>query len=147
MLLPSLPPVNIHGPNNWAATIPAIEMTHEKIAETVEKYAMAAFRMKQAGMNVVLVHGGHGNLISQFASKLYNKRTDEYGGSLENRARFAIEVCKAIREKCGPDFVIDFRISADEIAEEGMHFEETLDFIELIKPYIDIINVSCRFAQ
>ena len=122
--------------------IPAIEMTHEKIAETVEKYAMAAFRMKQAGMNIVLVHGGHGNLISQFASRLYNKRTDEYGGSLENRARFAIEVCKAIREKCGEDFVIDYRISADEIAEDGMHFEETLDFIELIKPYIDIINVS-----
>ncbi|NLN07561.1 MAG: FAD-dependent oxidoreductase [Firmicutes bacterium] len=122
--------------------IPAIEMTHEKIAETVEKYAMAAYRMKQAGMKICLVHGGHGNLISQFTSPLYNKRTDEYGGSLENRARFAIEVCQAIREKCGPDFVIDFRISADEIAPEGMHFEETLELIGLLKDHIDILNVS-----
>ncbi|HHU29261.1 MAG: FAD-dependent oxidoreductase [Bacillota bacterium] len=122
--------------------IPAIEMTHEKIAETVEKYAMAAYRMQQAGMNICLVHGGHGNLISQFTSPLYNKRTDEYGGSLENRARFAIEVCKAIREKCGPNFIIDFRISADEIAPEGMHFPETLELIGILKDYIDMLNVS-----
>ena len=124
------------------APIPAIEMTHEKIAETVEKYAMAAYRMQQAGMNICLVHGGHGNLISQFTSPLYNNRTDEYGGSLENRARFAIEVCKAIREKCGPNFIIDFRISADEIAPEGMHFPETLELIGILKDYIDMLNVS-----
>lgn len=122
--------------------IPAIEMTHEKIKETVEKYALAAQRMKRAGMDICLVHGGHGNLISQFTSPLYNHRTDEYGGSTENRARFAIEVCDAIREKCGEDFVIEFRISADEIAEEGMHFDETLELIGYLKDHIDIIHVS-----
>lgn len=123
-------------------TIPAIEMTHEKIAETVEKYADAAVRMKRAGMDICLVHGGHGNLISQFTSPLYNHRTDEYGGSTENRARFAIEVCDAIRRKVGENFVIEFRISADEIAEEGMHFEETLELIGLLKDHIDILHVS-----
>ena len=122
--------------------IASIEMSHEKIKETVEKFGNAAARMKRAGMDVVLVHGGHGNLISQFTSPLYNKRTDEYGGSLENRARFAIEVCDSIREKAGEDFVIEFRISADEIAEEGMHFDETLKLIGLLKDHIDIIHVS-----
>ena len=122
--------------------IPSIEMTHEKIAETVEKYAMAAYRMKQAGMDIVLVHGGHGNLISQFTSSLYNKRTDEYGGSTENRARFAIEVCEAIRKKCGENFVIEMRISADEIAEEGMRLKETLELIGFLKPHIDIAHIS-----
>ena len=122
--------------------IPAIEMTHEKIKETVDKYAMAAWRMQRAGMDIVLVHGGHGNLISQFTSPLYNHRTDEYGGSTENRARFAVEVCKAIHEKCGENFVIEFRISADEIAEEGMHFDETLELMGYLKDHVDIMHVS-----
>ncbi len=124
------------------APIPAIEMTHEKIAETINKFAMAAFHMKMAGMDICLVHGGHGNLISQFTSPLYNKRQDEYGGSIENRARFATEVCEAIRKKVGPNFVIEFRISADEIAPEGMHFDETLRLIDLLKDKIDIMHVS-----
>ena len=122
--------------------IPAIEMSHEKIRETIEKYAEAARRMKQAGMDICLVHGGHGNLISQFTSPLYNHRSDEYGGSTEKRARFAIEVCDAIREKCGENFVIEFRISADEIAEGGMHFDETLELIGYLKDHIDILHVS-----
>lgn len=119
-----------------------VEMTKNKIKETVEKYANAALRMQKAGIDIVMVHGGHGNLISQFTSPMYNHRTDEYGGSLENRARFAIEVCQAIREKCGERFVIEYRISADEIDEKGMHFDETLKLIGLIKPYIDILHVS-----
>ena len=127
---------------NGRDPIPCIEMTKEKIAETVEKYGMAAERMKRAGMDIVLVHGGHGNLISQFTSPLYNKRTDEYGGSTEKRARFAIEVCDSIRRHCGKNFVIEFRISADEIADEGMHFEETLELIGYLKDHIDILHVS-----
>jgi 2,4-dienoyl-CoA reductase-like NADH-dependent reductase (Old Yellow Enzyme family)/thioredoxin reductase len=122
--------------------IPAIEMTHEKIAETVNKFAMAAYRMKMAGMDICLVHGGHGNLISQFTSPMYNLRQDEYGGSTEKRARFAIEICDAIRKKCGPDFVIEFRISADEIHPTGMHFDETLRLIEYLQDHIDILHVS-----
>ncbi len=124
------------------APIAAIEMTHEKIAETVDKFAMACSRMKQAGMDICLVHGGHGNLISQFTSPLYNKRQDEYGGTTEKRARFAIEVCDAIRKKVGPNFVIEYRISADEIAPEGMHFDETLKLIEYLQDHVDIMHVS-----
>jgi 2,4-dienoyl-CoA reductase-like NADH-dependent reductase (Old Yellow Enzyme family)/thioredoxin reductase len=124
------------------APIPAIEMTHEKIAETVNKFAMACSRMQQAGMDIALIHGGHGNLISQFMSPLYNKRQDEYGGTTEKRARFAIEVCDAIRKKVGANFVIEFRISADEIAPEGVHFDETLKMIEYLQDHIDILHVS-----
>ena len=135
------------GERAWAAAhgrdpIPCIEMTKEKIDETVNKFGDAAAMMKRAGMDICLVHGGHGNLISQFTSPLYNHRTDEYGGSLENRARFAIEVCDNIRQKCGENFVIEFRISADEIAEEGMHFDETLELIGMLKDHIDIVHVS-----
>jgi 2,4-dienoyl-CoA reductase-like NADH-dependent reductase (Old Yellow Enzyme family)/NADPH-dependent 2,4-dienoyl-CoA reductase/sulfur reductase-like enzyme len=119
-----------------------IEMTQQKIDETVEKYASAAFQMKRAGMDIALVHGGHANLIAQFTSQLYNRRTDGYGGSTKNRARFAVEVCQAIREKCGEDFVIEYRISADEIAEEGMRFKETLELIGYLEEYIDIVHCS-----
>ncbi len=122
--------------------VPTIEMDHAKIKETVEKYAAAAFRCKRAGFKMCMIHGGHGNLISQFASTLYNKRKDGYGGSLQNRARFAIEVLDRVRQLCGEEFVIEFRISADEIHPDGMHFEETLKFIELIQHKVDILHVS-----
>ncbi len=122
--------------------VPTVEMDQAKIKETVEKYAVAAHRCRRAGFKICMIHGGHGNLISQFASALYNKRKDEYGGSLENRARFALETLDRVRELCGEDFVIEYRISADEIHPEGMHFEETLQFIELIQKKVDILHVS-----
>lgn len=122
--------------------IPTVEMDRAKIAETVEKYAAAAYRSKRAGCQMCMIHGGHGNLISQFASPLYNKRTDEYGGSLENRARFTIEVLDRVRARCGENFVIEFRISADEIHPDGMHFEETLQYIAMIQHKVDILHVS-----
>lgn len=120
-----------------------IEMDQKKIDETVMKYAMACKRMQRAGMDIALLHGGHGNLISQFTSPHYNKRTDKYGGSLENRARFAIEVVEKVRELCGENFVIDFRISADEIIEDGMRFEETLKLMKILKDHgVDMFNIS-----
>ncbi len=122
--------------------LPTIEMDHAKITQTVEKYAAAAHRCKRVGFKMCMIHGGHGNLIAQFASSLYNKRTDDYGGSLENRARFAIEVLDRVRELCGEDFVIEYRISADEIHPDGMHLDETLRFIELIQDKVDIFHVS-----
>jgi 2,4-dienoyl-CoA reductase-like NADH-dependent reductase (Old Yellow Enzyme family)/NADPH-dependent 2,4-dienoyl-CoA reductase/sulfur reductase-like enzyme len=122
--------------------IPTIEMSKEKIKETVEKFGMAAARMKRAGMDIVMVHGGHGNLISQFTSPLFNRRTDEYGGSTKNRARFAIEVCESIRKHCGENFVIEYRCSGDEIAPGGMHIDETIELAGYLKDHIDILHVS-----
>jgi len=120
-----------------------IEMDQAKIDETVMKYAKACYTMKRAGMDVALLHGGHGNLLAQFTSPHYNRRTDKYGGSTEKRARFAVEVVEKVRELCGPDFVIDYRISADEIIEDGMRFEETLMLMKLLKEHgVDMFNVS-----
>ena len=121
---------------------PTIEMSKEKIRETVEKYARAARFCKQAGMKICMIHGAHGNLIAQFASPKYNKRTDEYGGSLQNRARFANEILEAVRGAVGQDFVIEYRLSADEHAPDQMHFPETLEFIKYIKDRVDILHVS-----
>ena len=131
-----------HARNHNRAPKYTIEMDKDMIRETVEKFAMAAYRCKRAGFKMCLIHGGHGNLISQFSSPLYNHRTDEYGGSLENRTRFTIEVLDSIRELCGEDFVIEFRVSADEIHPDGMHYEETLKYIDLFKDKIDILHVS-----
>ena len=122
--------------------IATTEMTKEKIKETAEKFGMAAGRMKRAGMDIVMVHGAHGNLISQFTSPFFNRRTDEYGGSTENRARFAIEVCDAIRRHCGEDFVIEYRCSGDEEAPGSMRIDETIELAGYLKDHIDILHVS-----
>jgi len=127
---------------NHRDPIPCQEMSKEKIAEVVDMFGRAAGRMKRAGMDIVLVHGGHGNLISQFTSPKFNHRTDEYGGSTENRARFAIEVCQSIRKYCGENFVIEYRCSGDEEDPEGMHIDETIELAGYLKPYIDILHVS-----
>lgn len=122
--------------------VDVIVMDYDKIQEMIEAYANAALRCKRAGFRMVMVHGAHGNMIPQFLSPLYNQRTDSYGGSLEKRARFAIEVLDAVRKKVGEDTVIEFRISADEIIEGGMHLEETLEFAKMIEHKVDILHVS-----
>ena len=122
--------------------VPTEAMTREHIHRTVEKYARAAGFCKDAGLKMCMVHGAHGNLIAQFASPYFNKRTDEYGGSMENRARFACEILDAIRARVGEDFVIEYRISADEIHPDQMHLDETIEFIRYIKDKIDILHVS-----
>ena len=123
--------------------IPTVEMSREKIRETVEKFAYAAELCKRAGMKMLMLHGAHGNLFAQFASPYFNRRTDEYGGSTENRARFAVEVLDAVRARVGEDFVIEYRISAEEFhPTQGTHFDEALKFIGFIKDKVDILHVS-----
>jgi 2,4-dienoyl-CoA reductase-like NADH-dependent reductase (Old Yellow Enzyme family)/siroheme synthase (precorrin-2 oxidase/ferrochelatase) len=122
--------------------IPTREMSHEKIKETVKKFADAAGRCAKAGMKTVQFHGAHGNLLAQFLSPYFNKRTDEYGGSVANRARFACEVLDAVRAAIGEDVVIEYRMSSEEHAEGFAHFPEILEFVGFIKDKIDILMVS-----
>jgi NADPH-dependent 2,4-dienoyl-CoA reductase/sulfur reductase-like enzyme len=117
-------------------------MTVEKIRETQQKYIDAAVRVRKSGFRMALIHGAHTNLIGQFSSPHYNTRTDEYGGSLENRARFALGILEGVRKACGEDFVIEFRVSGDEIVPDGMHIEETVRYVQLLKEYVDIFHVS-----
>jgi 2,4-dienoyl-CoA reductase-like NADH-dependent reductase (Old Yellow Enzyme family)/thioredoxin reductase len=118
------------------------EMTQEMIDRVIEHFADAAFRCLRAGFEMVMVHGAHNHLIAQFLSPYTNKRTDSYGGSFENRAKFAIQVLTAIRKKVGDKLALEYRISADELVEGGMTAEETIRFVKLIEDKIDLLHVS-----
>ncbi|CAM3652835.1 FAD-dependent oxidoreductase [Erysipelothrix urinaevulpis] len=118
-------------------------LTQVEIKSIIEKYAEGAHRAQRAGFDAVEIHAGHSYLISQFLSPITNNRKDEYGGSIENRARFAKEVVEAIRKAVGNNFPIMLRFSADEFLENGNTLEETLDLLEYFVEEIDILDVSC----
>lgn len=123
------------------------EMTREQIEETVNDFAEAAWTCKALGFQMVNLHGGHGWLLNQFISPRFNHRTDEFGGSMENRARFPIMVCDKIREICGPDFLIEYRLSGSERVEGGQTLEEGIEFAKLIQDHVDLIHVTSGFYQ
>ncbi len=118
------------------------EMSIDLIDKTVRDYAEAAGRCKDSGFKMVMIHGAHGMLPSQFLSTYVNRRVDRYGGSFENRARFCLELLEAVRRKVGEDFIIEYRISAEELVEGGMKLDEVIQFVKLIKDKIDILHVS-----
>jgi len=128
-------------PSKTNGSIPR-ELKVEEIYEIAKKYGEAAARAQLAGFDSVEIHGGHSYLICQFMSPLYNKRTDEFGGSIENRARFASLVLDSVRAAVGPKFPISFRISADDFLEGGNTLEDTLEIMKYLVEKIDIINVS-----
>ncbi|MDI3536187.1 MAG: hypothetical protein PWP16_229 [Eubacteriaceae bacterium] len=117
-------------------------MTHEDIAGWITFFADAAERALKAGMDMILIHGGHGILVSNFFSPLFNHRTDQYGGSLENRARFACQLLDAIRDRVGNKLAIEFRLSAAELIPGGVELSETIEFIKIIQEKIDLVHVS-----
>ncbi|MFC1945662.1 FAD-dependent oxidoreductase [Chloroflexota bacterium] len=117
-------------------------MNQDMIDDVIDKFANACCRCLRAGFDMVLLHGGHGWLLGQFASPYWNRRTDNYGGSLENRARFASEVLAEIRKRVGNKLAIEYRISAEELIPGGMQLDETIEFIKLIQDKVDIIHVS-----
>lgn len=117
-------------------------MTVEMMERVAHNYAEAAWNCKALGFDMVMLHGGHGWLLSQFISPRTNRRTDEYGGSMENRARFPIMVCKKIREVCGEDFLIEYRVSGSERIEGGMNLGDCVEFCRIIQDYVDIIHVT-----
>ena len=117
-------------------------LTHEQLADIARAYGERAALAKRAGFGMVTVHGGHGWLLNQFFSPYFNKRTDEYGGSLENRVRFAREVLTEIRKAVGPGFPIEIRISGREGMEGGYEVDEACRIAEAIQDKVDLIHVS-----
>jgi dimethylglycine catabolism A len=113
-----------------------------EIPGLVDLFAQAARRAVEAGLDAVEIHGAHGYLPGQFLSPKTNKRTDEYGGSLENRARFALEVVRAVREQVGPDFPILYRLSVEEPYEGGLPLADGLAFSQMLDPLVDALDVS-----
>ena len=117
-------------------------MTEKDMDETAEHFASCAALLQKAGYDMCLLHGGHGWLLGQFLSPYYNTRTDQYGGSLENRARFPLMVIDRVRERVGENFLIEYRLSGCEEIEGGLQIEEAVEFARMIDGKVDFIHVS-----
>jgi len=119
------------------------EMTQKDINHAIGLFADAARRIVEAGMDMVHLHGAHGYLLSQFLSPYSNRRSDQYGGSRENRARFGLEILKEVRKTVGDDFPIGYRLTAEEYIDDGLMIEDAVDFSKrLVDNGIDLIDVS-----
>jgi len=122
---------------------PHEEMSIAYIEGVVEAFGQAARRAKEAGFDAVQVHGAHGYLHSQFLSPAFNRRTDAYGGSLENRARVLLETLKAIRASVGPDFPVLIKMNCLDFLDGGLALEESLQVGDLLERQgIDAIELS-----
>ncbi len=143
-----------HEMNQWGPSdtirpdgVPVKALTKEMLAEIIAAYGNVAGLAKRAGFEMLMIHGGHGWLLNQFFSPYFNKRTDEYGGSLKNRCRLAIQVLKAVREAVGPGFPIEFRLSGSELFDGGYDLEEGVRIAQEIEPFIDLLHVSAGTYQ
>ena len=132
------------GPNDETNPdgLPVRAMTEEDIYHAADAFANAAKLVKEAGFDMVLIHGGHGWLLGQFMSPSMNHRTDQWGGSLENRMRFPLLVIEKIREAVGPHFPIEYRMSGAELIQGGYGIDEGVEMAKLLDGKVDIIHVS-----
>ncbi|MBU4315825.1 MAG: FAD-dependent oxidoreductase [Proteobacteria bacterium] len=124
--------------------VPPKEMSLDLIHEVIAAFGQAALRAKKAGFDGVEIHGAHGYLVAQFLSALSNQRQDEYGGNtLQQRARFMIEVLASVRKNVGNDYPVLIRISTDEYIQDGYQVEDLLPILpELVKAGADCIHAS-----
>lgn len=128
--------VNGHGKKYPKLTRPVME----RIAAT---YADAAEAALDCGFDMILIHGGHGLVLSQMLSPKFNTRKDEFGGTLENRAKFPIMILEAIRARVGRRLLIEYRISGSELTDGGFTTNDCVAFLKLIQDRIDIAHISC----
>lgn len=135
-------PIPLDVPGQPLGVMPK-EITLEEIEEVQDAFANAARRAKMAGLDGVEIHGAHGYLIGGFISQKTNRRMDRYGGSLANRARFALEIIAKVRATVGQDFMVGFRMSADEFTPGGLTLDEATPYAKLIADAgVDYIHVS-----
>ena len=121
----------------------SVEMPREMIARKAKMFADAAEIVKKAGFDMCMIHFGHATDNAQFLSERFNKRTDEFGGCLENRARYLTMVLDAIRERCGKNFLIELRFSASEVDPEGITVEDSVELVKLLEGRVDLLHCSC----
>lgn len=119
------------------------EMPRDLIFEIIDSYGKGAKLCKDCGFDMVQVHAAHGWLFSQFLSPVTNQRTDEFGGSLENRARFLLMALDEVRKAVGPRFPIEIRISGDDLTDVGLGMDDCVKVAELVQDKVDLFNVSC----
>lgn len=121
-------------------------MSTEEVKNMIQLYINSAVYAKMAHFDGVELHGGHGYLINQFLSPHTNRRTDEYGGSRENRVRFAAEIIKGIIDACGPNFAVTMRISATEYTDHGYDLEEGCELAKLLEK-AGCMAFNCSFGN
>ena len=116
-------------------------MTLDEVKQLRDDFIVAAVRSWQAGYDGVEIHGAHGYILCQFLSELYNRRDDEYGGSLENRARILFEIVRGVRQACGPEFLLGVRLSPERF---GIRLAEALDVCEqlIAGGEVDFLDIS-----
>lgn len=117
-------------------------MDKQDIDDVIAKYVDCSLRAKRCNFDMVMIHAAHGNLLAQFLSPLTNLRDDEYGGTMEKRFRFPLELMAAVREAVGPDMAIEMRISGDEMVKGGMTIDEVVEFVKVAQQYIDLVHIS-----
>ena len=127
--------------------VPYKALTKEMINEIVASYGHVAGLCKRAGFEMVMVHAGHGWLLNQFLSPMFNHRNDEYGGSIENRCRLTIEVLKAVRTAVGSGFPIELRLSGAEFVPEGYDLDEGVEIAKILEPYVDLLHITAGTYQ
>ena len=126
---------------------PVKGLSREQIADIVNAYGNAAVLAKRAGYEMIMVHAGHGWLLNQFLSPYFNHRTDEYGGTLENRVRMVREVLQAVRAGVGPGFPIEIRMSGSECFPGGYDLQEGVRIAQAVEDLVDLIHVSAGSYQ
>ncbi|MFC7965635.1 NADH:flavin oxidoreductase/NADH oxidase family protein [Streptomyces cinereoruber] len=118
-------------------------MTPQQIEETVARYAVTAQRAEKAGFDGVEVHAAHGYLLSQFLSPLVNKRTDQWGGSLENRARMLLDIVRAVRAAVSPSFAVAVKLNSADFQRGGFDADDARQVIEMLEPLgVDLVELS-----
>ena len=119
------------------------ELSSLEITEIIKKFSESALLAKKAGFDGVEIHGAHGYLISQFLSKRHNQRTDEWGGSLENRSRFLLAVYEEIRKAVGDDFGVGVKINSADFSKEGFSQEESRELLKMLDAVgVNFIEIS-----
>lgn len=122
--------------------LPVDGMSEQDMRTVAASFAQTAARAQKFGFDMVMLHFAHGWLPAQFLSPKFNKRTDEYGGSFENRIRFPTMIVEAVRQAVGPNFPVDMRISGDERCADGIDPEDVIRFVQSIQDKIDMVHVS-----
>lgn len=120
-----------------------IPLDEAMMNEVADDYAESAGILREAGFDMVMLHFAHGTLPHQFFSPIFNKRTDNYGGCIENRVRFPLMILNRIRQRVGSGFPLDVRISGSEVIEGGYPVEDLIEICRRIEDSVDMISISC----
>ena len=138
--LTSRPP---KGPSPYEKVPASQEMSHEEIQKVIEAFGEAALRAQAAGFDGVQIHAAHGFLLSQFLSPFFNKRSDQYSGSIKNRARLALEVYHSVRSKVGDHFPVMIKLNSEDFLEGGLSVGEMVQVAAMLEAVgIDAIELS-----